>query len=70
MAETEQDELENLGNYFRHANEAYEREKDWPDFPLNDEYCWSHHDRDGQYMGGWTCQHEDCRGETNAIQNT
>jgi hypothetical protein len=29
-----------------------------PILPINEDYCWMH---SGPLMGGWTCQHPDCR---------
>lgn len=36
------------------------------DLPINSQYCWQ---REGEHMGGWTCQHPDCRGKGEQCQN-
>jgi hypothetical protein len=55
------EEAENLANYFESVNLSVKKIMEGPAFPINDEYCWVHDDRDGQDMGGWTCQHVECK---------
>lgn len=53
-----EEEAENLASYFGSVNQSIEDIMQGPALPINAECCWHH---DGPQMGGWTCQHPECK---------
>lgn len=52
--------VRNLANYWRSVSTELANVLDVPaDEPIHNEYCWMHSGAPG--LGGWCCQHEECR---------
>lgn len=52
------EEEENARHLFASLTREIDEIMTGPAYPINDEYCWMH---SGPGLGGWTCQHPDCR---------